>query len=333
MVNPIVAMIRRPRQRRHHRRLLRIAGEHTVHEEGFRRIGGIEQWVTVRGHDRDNPVVVIVHGGPGSPYTPFNSWITGWEQGLTVVQWDQRGGGKTFVRAGNTAPGLSLERLADDGIELVEHLVGQLGQRVLLVGSSVGSLTASIMVRRRPDLFRALVAANVLAPDPDDERYRQLLRWAQDAGKTRAVRALERVGADHRRWSPEDSLAFSKLAIAASDDVPHMVYDLMLPALMYDPTLTMRDIRSFDTAMSVSLHALQPEYEDYDYASLGFDYGVPVTFVQGAEDRISPPGLARQYLDAIRAPRKQLVTVAGAGHLVEFADPARFLSVLRTSIE
>lgn len=333
MVNPMVAMIRRPRQQQRNRRLLQIDGEHAVHEEVFRPIGGIEQWVTMRGHDCANPVVLIVHGGPGSPYTPFNSWITGWEQEFTVVQWDQRGGGKTFVRAGNTAPALSLERLVEDGIELVEHLVGHFGQRVLLVGSSVGSLTASIMVRRRPDLFLALIAANVLAPDPDDERYRQLLAWAQDTGKKKVVRALERVGAGHGRWSPEDSLAFSKLAIAASDDVPDMVHDLMLPALMYDPTLTMRDIRSFEKAMSVSLHALQPEYEDYDYAALGFDYGVPVTFVQGSGDRISPEGLARRYFDTIHAPRKRFLTVTGAGHLVEFVDPAQFLSALRTSIE
>jgi len=331
MVNPIVAMIRRPQQQRRRRRLLHIEGEHAVHEEGFHGIGGIEQWVTVRGQDRANPMVVIVHGGPGSPYTPFNSWITGWEQEFTVVQWDQRGGGKTFVRAGNTAPGLSLERLVEDGIELVEHLVSHFGQKVLLVGSSVGSLTASIMVRRRPGLFRGFVAANVLAPDPDDERYSQILRWAQDSGRKRTVRALERIGSDHRRWSSADSLAFSKLALAASDDVPDMVYDLMLPALMYEPTLTMRDIRAFDRAMSVSLRVLQPEYEDYDFASLGFDYEVPVTFVQGAGDRISPVGLARKYFDAIRAPRKQFVTVTGAGHLVEFADPGRFLSTLRTS--
>src|SRR5699024_7868709 len=101
-----------------------------------------------------------------------------------------------------------------------EQLVDHFGQRVLLVGSSVGSLTASLMVKRRPDLFRALIAANVLAPDPDDERYRQLLARVQNAGRKKAVRTLQRIGAEQSRWSPQDSLAFSKLAIAASNDVP-----------------------------------------------------------------------------------------------------------------
>lgn len=189
------------------------------------------------------------------------------------------------------------------------------------------------MVQHRPDLFRALILANVLAPDPENDRYRQLLVWAKERGKAKIVRALEGVGPEKQRWSAEDSLAFSKLAISASDDVPDMVYDLMLPALMYDPTLTMGDIRSFNKGMSVSLHALQPEYEQYDYDALGYDYPVPVTFVQGAGDRVSPEGLAREYFDAVRAPRTQFFTVAGVGHLVEFADPERFLSILRTSIE
>src|SRR5699024_11412553 len=90
------ALHKRPKQQRRNRRLLRIDGEYSVHNEGFHRIGGIDQWVTIRGHHRDNPLVLIVHGGPGSPYSPFNSWLLNWEREFTIVQWDQRGGGKTF---------------------------------------------------------------------------------------------------------------------------------------------------------------------------------------------------------------------------------------------
>ena len=125
------------------------------------------------------------------------------------------------------------------------------------------------MVQRRPDLFRALIGANVLAPDPGNERYQQLLTWAREKQKTKIVRGLEHLGPEKHRWPAKDSLAFSKLAITASTDVPDMVYDLMLPALMYDPTLTMGDIRSLNKGMSVSLQALQPEYRLYDYDHLG----------------------------------------------------------------
>src|SRR5690606_36628924 len=65
------------------------------------RIGGIEQWVSIRGNDRRNPVLLMLHGGPGWVAMP-SSWYfqRGWEEYFTVVQWDQRGAGKTYVENG-----------------------------------------------------------------------------------------------------------------------------------------------------------------------------------------------------------------------------------------
>lgn len=72
------------------------APRQAVHEAGFITIGGIEQWVVVDGADCGNPVVVMVHGGPGNPNTPFARNLFGdWENDFTIVQWDQRGSGKT----------------------------------------------------------------------------------------------------------------------------------------------------------------------------------------------------------------------------------------------
>lgn len=331
MVNPIAAMLRRPIERRRRARLLELDGPDTIREERFHSLGGIDQWVTIRGRDRSNPIVVVLHGGPGSPYTPFNSWLGEWEREFTVVQWDQRGGGKTFVRAGGHAPDLSFERLVADGLELTEYLVERFARRVLLLGSSTGSLTGAIMVQRRPDLFTTFVAANVLAPDPEHESFRIVHEHAQQRRDRRVLRDLQRIGPDSARWSPEESLRFSKLAIRASVGVPDMVYDLMLPALMYDPELSMSDIRAFDRGMTKSLHALQPEYESFDFDALGYEYPVPVVIVQGAADVISPVSAARHHFQRIQAPKKRFVEVEGAGHLVEFADRARFLSELRTT--
>src|SRR4051794_9975964 len=62
------------------------------------RIGGIDQWVTIRGRDRRNPVLLVLHGGPGYVLNPMNWWFQpGWEEYFTVVEWDQRGAGKTLM--------------------------------------------------------------------------------------------------------------------------------------------------------------------------------------------------------------------------------------------
>ncbi|HET6463075.1 MAG TPA: alpha/beta hydrolase, partial [Candidatus Krumholzibacteria bacterium] len=63
-------------------------------------IGGIQQWISVRGDNPSNPILLFVHGGPGSPMMPL-AWTfqRPWEEFFTVVQWDQRGAGKTFESA------------------------------------------------------------------------------------------------------------------------------------------------------------------------------------------------------------------------------------------
>ena len=75
-----------------------------VHEERFVQANGIEHWVTIHGNNAANPVVLFLHGGPGNPNTPYAQAVYGaWTQDFTLVQWDQRGAGKTFGRNPITA--------------------------------------------------------------------------------------------------------------------------------------------------------------------------------------------------------------------------------------
>jgi pimeloyl-ACP methyl ester carboxylesterase len=329
MVSPIVAMVRRPREQRLAAARLHANAPGGVYEEGFREIGGIEQWVTVRGEDRQAPVVLVVHGGPGSPYTPFNPSLGVWERALVVVQWDQRGGGHTWIRANErNAARLTLDRLAEDGIDLAQQLTAQFGRRLLLVGSSVGSLTGAIMAKRRPDLFTAYVAANVYASDSSRDSHRITSEAARLRGDRRTLSRLDRIGPDPAKWSPHDAETVSKAAIRVSRGVPDMVYDLMLPALMYDPTLTMADIRAVDRGMRQSLKALQPEYGTFDFDALGWDFAIPYVAIHGEGDLVSPVESARRHTTHVRSPWTRFVAVPDVGHLVEFAARDRFLTEL-----
>ena len=104
---------------------LKIEMTSGIYEDRFVRIGGIDQWIGIRGEDRNNPVLLVVHGGPGSSYVIFTPLARSWEKHFTVVQWDQRGAGKTFRRTGSRASGeLTMEQLTRDGIEVAEHLCG-----------------------------------------------------------------------------------------------------------------------------------------------------------------------------------------------------------------
>ncbi|HEX4271275.1 MAG TPA: alpha/beta fold hydrolase, partial [Rhizomicrobium sp.] len=113
-----------------------------IDESGFVKIGGIDQWIAIQGRDRTNPVILFLHGGPGEAQSPFLDQFRPWQRDFTVVNWDQRGAGKTYEKNGEAAmPAFNLDRVVNDAIEVAEYARGRLGKRKLvLMGQSTGSL-------------------------------------------------------------------------------------------------------------------------------------------------------------------------------------------------
>src|SRR5581483_1350730 len=143
--------------------LLRVAGSahaqtstERIEEASFITIGGIEQWVTIRGDDRRHPVLLLLHGGPGDVQSPFVSTYAPYERDFVLVQWDQRGAGRTFAK--NGAAGVTRDRLVADGIDLAEQLHKRFAPApLILFGHSWGSIVATAMAQQRPELFAAYV--------------------------------------------------------------------------------------------------------------------------------------------------------------------------------
>jgi pimeloyl-ACP methyl ester carboxylesterase len=152
----------RPLNRRWEAKKLIISAPNEVDEQRYVRIGGIDQWMTIRGENRDNPALLFLHGGPGAGHTMFNSLTRAWERHFTIVQWDQRGSGKTRRKNGPLGPReLTLMRLEEDGLQVVDYVRSYLNQeKIVLVASSVGSTFGLAMAKRRPDLFVAYVGTD-----------------------------------------------------------------------------------------------------------------------------------------------------------------------------
>jgi pimeloyl-ACP methyl ester carboxylesterase len=121
--------------------------------------GGLEQWITMRGEDRKNPVLLFLHGGPGDATNPWGyAGFRNWLKYFTVVQWDQRGAGRTFGRNGPAAAStITIDRMVQDGVELAELLSRRFQKdKIVLVGHSWGSILGVFMAKARPELFYAL---------------------------------------------------------------------------------------------------------------------------------------------------------------------------------
>jgi pimeloyl-ACP methyl ester carboxylesterase len=184
-----------------------------IDEQGFAPIGGIPQWIAIQGKENANPAILYLHGGPGEAQSPFLNSFTPWEQDFTVVNWDQRGAGKTFEKNGEATPDLTLERLTADAVEVTRLALNRLGKRKLvLVGQSFGAMLGLMAVRRAPELYYAFVGTGQFVNNALTMEYRE--RWARqqavathdqaglkalDDVQTLSVNDWKRIGAS-RKW-------------------------------------------------------------------------------------------------------------------------------------
>src|SRR5689334_11947382 len=106
----------------------RAAAATPINEVGTVALGGIDQWVAIQGSDRANHVILYLHGGPGEAQSPFLDQFKPWLRDFTVVNWDQRGSGKTWEKNGEAMPRFNLQRVVDDAIELAEYARRKLGK-------------------------------------------------------------------------------------------------------------------------------------------------------------------------------------------------------------
>ena len=296
----------------------------------FVRIGGIEQWISIRGENRDNPVLLFLHGGPGdvtSPwgYAAFRSWV----KHFTVVQWDQRGAGRTLGKNGPaSAQRVSVGRLTQDGVELAALLRTSLKKgRIVLVGHSFGSILGVMMARARPDLFYAFVGTGQVG-DPAiayTVAHRELLKKAETLGDEQAIRELREVGpppyanrkgyAVQRKWS---NLFEGADAFLAS----------MLGLGLTAPGYTLRDLNDWFDGQNLSAERLVPETSALEARALAGDFAIPIFVIQGAEDFTTPTSLARSFVESIQAPTKAFVSLEGGGHFAVFTKSQAFLDQL-----
>ncbi len=305
-----------------------------VDEARYVELGRVEQWITIRGEDRGNPVLLFLHGGPGDAtnpwgYAAFRSWL----KHFTVVQWDQRGAGRTLGKNGSSlGPTITIDRMVQDGIELAEFLRTSLRkEKIILVGHSWGSILGIFMAKARPDLFYAYVGTGQVADSAQTYvvAHGELLRKAKSLGEERAVRELDEIGpppyADGRGYGVQRR--WSNLFEGAD-----MFISSMFGRSLSAPGYTLRDVNDWIDGQILSAERLVPQTSALDSKTLRGDFSLPVFVIQGAEDFTTPTSLAEAFVNSLRAPQKAFVAIDGGGHFAVFMKSDAFLKELLSRV-
>lgn len=301
------------------------------------RIGGIEQWVSIRGNDRRNPVLLVVHGGPGYVSMPMSWWNgRGWEEYFTVVHWDQRASGKTHLLTPQEriAPTLTPERMIADVEEMVAWVRKDLGKdKIFLLGHSYGSYLGLETARRHPQWLHAYIGVGQATDVAESERrgWRATLDAARRDGNAEAVRELE---------------ALAPYAAPGHPPTIQQIYAQRKWLQRYGGTMAYRQNNDDDSVLA----RLSPDYSDEQLRGVwkGNDFATPILLPQlmtqnlatgktldcplilllGRHDTNVNSDVAAEWYAQVKAPGKALVWFEHSAHMPMTEEPGKFLLAL-----
>jgi pimeloyl-ACP methyl ester carboxylesterase len=302
------------------------------------RLGGVDQWIQIRGADRAKPILLFLHSGPGFPEMPFSHVNAPLERDFVIVQWDQRGAGKSYS---SSVPenSMTIEQFISDTHQLVQLLLARFGRaKLILVAHSWGSIVGALTVSRYPELFEAYVGISQAVDPPESERmmYRFALETAARQGNVKAVADLRRLGeppyksfSDYRTmknwvhrfrdagYSEISPWKFARLALAS-------------------PAYSWSDLLRLVLGMRFSFsHLWREVFYRTDLLQQAPRLDVPVYFFLGRHDRTvtASAALAARYFASLDAPKgKHLVWFENSGHWRQLEEPEKFCAVVREEL-
>jgi pimeloyl-ACP methyl ester carboxylesterase len=310
---------------------LAIGAPRGIAEQSFVRLNGLDQWVTIRGEDRRNPVLLIIAGGPGNSLVPLAALFRPWEKYFTIVQWDQRGAGRTLETNGVAGQGtMTLDQFSSDGVKLAEFLRSHLGKdRIVLLGASFGTVVGVRMAKARPDYFSAYVGTAQVVGSAEQEviDYAGVMKKVRAAHDADSVQALTRIGPPP--YKSLDAIMVERGISSRYDTAAERdFYPQAVRLVLFAPDTSLLDIYYMLRYGSFAGRALVDQILRYDARKLGPDFAIPIFVFNGDRDAITPLQLSRAWVEGLHAPQKTFVILKGGGHNAMLTMPDVFLEEL-----
>lgn len=315
--------------------LCRIPNPDAIDRTAFVQLGGVEQFVSIRGRSTKNPVLVVCHGGPALPSLP-SSWI--WQRGVedyfTVVNYDQRASGKSAAHV-TDGTDLSVGRYVDDLTELITWLQTELGvKKVGVLGHSWGTIIGITLAQRRPDLLWSYIGVGqvISGAENEVESYGFAMRSAAADHNHEAIAELEALGeypgeeplttdriVTCRKWAQH----YGALSAYRSDSA------YFLESEDLSPYYTDDELELIGVGQQATMPQVLPQLLGFD-ARDQIRFDVPMLQFLGRHDWTTPTPPVERWLERMTAPAKDVVWFENSAHLSMFEEPGKFVVSLVT---
>ena len=295
-------------------------------------VNGTKQWITVRGRDRNNPILLFIHGGPAAPEMP-TSWTfqNPWEDYFTVVQWDQRGSGRSYNQNDpkSVGPTITLPQMVSDSEVMVRYLRKTYRKpKIFVLGHSWGSLLGLTLAEKHPEWLYAYVGVGQMIDSLESERlgYLATLKAAEDAHDETAIKELRAIAPypgksleldkinTERKWS----VHFGGLSWRRDS------YAYYYNASELSPDYADADLAAIDKGSELSLPRLLPDFGSVNFDAVT-DFKCPIVIFAGRHDDTTSSVVVAKWFERVQAPAKKLVWFEDSAHMIQIEEPGRML--------
>jgi pimeloyl-ACP methyl ester carboxylesterase len=315
-----------------------------VQEQIFITLGGIEQAIHIRGKNTNNPVIIVLHGGPGwSDAYEMQPWQYKMENDYTFVRWDQRGSGRTYSR--NPDAPLSLDIMVSDVDDLVDYVTARFAQPVIIIGDSWGSILGITYATQYPEKIAGFVGVAQVVSNAESDRI------ALETGIERAMAAgniddakqmkdlYERIEGKNFSDAITDVELMEDFYLVQHLPAKYLAprYESQLFGIVFSPWFGFHETKELISVMVINNSLFLNRNRQLFYAMDSFmppkQLDVPVAFIMGSEDYITNTALVVDYCDSLKAPSKNVFIVEEAGHSPYRSQPEVFVEMLREALQ
>ncbi|MDX8360121.1 alpha/beta hydrolase [Cytobacillus sp. IB215316] len=299
-------------------------------------IGGVNQYVLMRGKSKNAPILLFLHGGPGSAQIGFAPKLQKkLEESFVVVNWDQRGSGKSYS-ADISRETMNIKQFTTDVYELIITLLSRFNQeKVYLVGHSWGSFLGIITAYKYPELIHAYIGVGQIVNMERGENvsYQFTLDKAKETNNIKAITQLENIGEP-----PFENLMKLRIQRKWLEKFGGTVHKSTFPKLALK-SFTLREytmldwVRTIKDGILFSLDNLWEELLEVDMYDLALKFEIPMYFCVGRYDYQTPHELVQEYYHSIEAPTKELVWFENSAHSPNFEEPNKFYDVCLSAVQ
>lgn len=296
-------------------------------------INGISQYLLHSGTVKENPVLLFLHGGPGSCESLFaHSMGDKWEDLFTIVHWDQRGAGKTLTKNPNrdTYPTMSI--LLNDLYEIVHYLKKKYNKdKIILLGHSFGTILGTEFIRNFPKDIEYYIGVGQVIDIMENEKvgYHKLKEILIRNKCKNDLKTLENIGN-----YPEDNFQYEMLKkiktvryLQQKHKLAGIAYWPLIKMIFKSPIFKFSDILSLINSLKVNQQVLN-DIATYSLHNTSKFYEVPIFYILGEEDWQTPYTIAQTYFQTINCSCKKLHLIPKAGHLTMIDQKALFEEAL-----